>query len=183
MMKDYPGELVKRDEHFFIGRYIEILRNRKYPRAEEFYIYGEQLWDRIKDLPRGFCHGDVYSGNIHKTPDGKLYLLDFDTSCDGFPMYDTTLICDMTKYFHFDERNYDRSKKVLSRFIPEYTKNHPLSQAEMDAFYDLVAIQHFSTQATIMEIFGHDCLNDTELDYQLEWLYRWHEQCESEAGL
>jgi len=33
-----------------------------------------------------------------------------------------------------------------------------------------------------MEIFGHDCLNDTELDYQLEWLYKWREQCESEAG-
>jgi len=183
MMKDYPGELVKRDKHFFIGRYIDILRNREYPRAEEFYTYGEQLWKKIKDLPLGFCHGDMYSGNIHKTPDGKLYLLDFDTSCDGFPMYDTTLICDMTKYFHFDERNYDRSKKVLSRFIPEYTKYHPLSQAEVDAFNYLIAIQHFLTQATVMEIFGHNCLNDSELDYQLEWLYRWREQCESEAGV
>jgi Ser/Thr protein kinase RdoA (MazF antagonist) len=181
MMKDYPGELVKRDKNFYIGRYIEILRNRKYPRVEEFFLYGEQLWDRIKDLPRGFCHGDVYSGNIHKTPDGKLYLLDFDTSCEGFPMYDPALICDMTKYFHFDECNFDRSKKVLSRFIPEYTRYRPLSQADIAAFYALIAVQHFSTQATVMEIFGHDCLNDTELDYQLEWLYRWREQCESEV--
>ena len=134
-------------------------------------------------MPRGFCHGDMYSGNIHKTPDGRLFLLDFDTSCNGFPMYDPTLICDMTKYFHFDEYNFDRSKKVLSRFIPEYTKYHSLNQAEIDAFYDLIAIQHFSTQATVMEIFGHDCLDDTELDYQLEWLYRWREQCESEVRL
>jgi len=181
IMKDYSGELVKRDKHFYIGRYIDILRDKKYPRTEEFYIYSEQLWAKIKDLPRGFCHGDMYSGNIHKTKDGKLYLLDFDTSCDGFPMYDPTLICDMTKYFHFDECNFDRSKKVLSRFIPEYTKYHPLSQAEIDAFYNLIAIQHFSTQATIMAIFGHDCLSDSELDYQLEWLYRWREQCESEV--
>jgi len=183
MMKDYPGEFVKRDKHFYIGRYIDILRNRKYPRAEEFYIYGEHLWEKIKDLPRGFCHGDVYSGNIHKTQDGKLYLLDFDTSCDGFPMYAPTLICDMTKYFHFDECNFNRSKKVLSRFIPEYKKYHPLSQAEIDAFYYLIAVQHFSTQATVMEIFGHDCLNDMELDYQLEWLYKWREQCESKAEI
>jgi len=49
-------------------------------------------------------------------------------------MYDPTLICDMTEYFHFDECNFDKSKKVLSRFIPEYTKYHPLSQAEIDAF-------------------------------------------------
>ena len=183
VMKDYSGELIKRDKHFYIGRYIDILRNRKYPRVEEFFMYGEQLWEKIKGLPRGFCHGDMYSGNIHKTPDGKLYLLDFDTSCDGFPMYDPTLICDMTEYFHFDECNFDRSKQVLSRFIPEYTKHHPLSQAEIDAFNYLFTIQHFSTQATVMEIFGHDCLNDTELDYQLEWLFKWREQCESEAGM
>jgi len=66
VMKNYPGELVKRNKHFYIGRYIDILRNRKYPRAEEFFIYGEQLWDKIKGLPRGFCHGDMYSGNIHR---------------------------------------------------------------------------------------------------------------------
>jgi len=183
VMKDYPCELVKRDKHFYIGRYIDILRNRKYPRTEEFFMYGEQLWGKIEGLPRGFCHGDVYSGNIHKTQDGKLYLLDFDTSCDGFPMYDPTLICDMTKYFHFDECNFDRSKKVLSRFIPEYTRYCPLSQVEIDAFFDLIAVQHFSTQATVMEIFGHDCLNATELDYQLEWLYRWRDQCENEAKI
>lgn len=34
--------------------------------------------------------------NIRKDPDGKLYIHDFDTSCEGFPMYDLTLICDMT---------------------------------------------------------------------------------------
>ena len=71
VMKDYSGKLVKRDKHFYIGRYIDILRNRKYPRAEEIFVYGEQLWEKIKGLPRGFCHGDMYSGNIHKTPDGN----------------------------------------------------------------------------------------------------------------
>ena len=181
IMKDYPGELVKRDKQFFIGRYIDILRNRKYPRAEEFFAYGERLWDNIKELPRGFCHGDMYSGNIHKTSDGRLFLLDFDTSCDGFPMYDPTLICDMTKYFNYDEQNFIKSQNVLQRFIPEYVKHNHLSQPEINAFYDLIAIQHFSTQATVMEIFGHDCLNDSELDYQLDWLYRWREQCEREA--
>jgi Ser/Thr protein kinase RdoA (MazF antagonist) len=181
VMKCYPGDLVKRDKQFYIGRYIDILRNRKYSRAEEFFVYGERLWDNIKDLPRGFCHGDMYSGNIHKTSDGRLFLLDFDTSCDGFPMYDPTLICDMTKYFHYDEQNFMRSKNVLQRFIPEYAKYNHLSQSEINAFYDLIAIQHFSTQATVMEIFGHDCLNDSELDYQLDWLYRWREQCAKEV--
>ena len=177
VMKDYPGDLVKRDKQFFIGRYIDILKRRQYVRVNEFSAYGEALWEKIKDLPRGYCHGDMYRGNILKTPDGGLYALDFDTSCEGFPMYDLTLICDMTEYFDFDERNYDRSNKVLSRFVPEYLKYNPLSQAEINAFQDLIAIQHFTTQATVMEIFGGDCLSDAELDDQLDWLYRWREQC------
>ena len=180
-MKDYPGEFIKRDKHFYIGRYIDILRNRKYPRVEEFFQYGERIWEKIEFLPRGYCHGDMYDGNIRKTPDGKLYIHDFDTSCEGFPMYDVTLICDMTEYFNYDERNLSRSNKMLLRFLPEYKRFSPISQAEIDAFHAFIALQHFSTQATVMEIFGQYCLNDQELDQQLEWLYRWREQCEIEC--
>ena len=52
-----------------------------------------------------------------------------------------------------------------------------MDTAETDAFYDLIAMQHFATQATIFEIYGVDCLSDAELDGQLDWLYRWREQC------
>jgi len=95
-MEEYSGELIKRDKQFYIGRYIGILRKVQYPRIDEYIAYGDDLWEKIRDLPRGYCHGDMYDGNIRKTPDGKLYIHDFDTSCEGFPMYDTTLICDMT---------------------------------------------------------------------------------------
>jgi Ser/Thr protein kinase RdoA (MazF antagonist) len=180
-MKTYPGELVKRDKRFYIGRYTEILQKRQYPRTGEYTAYGDALWNQIKDLPQGYCHGDMYDGNIRKALDGSLYIHDFDTSCIGFPMYDPTLICDMTKYFEYDERNYDRSNKVLSRFLPEYRKFNPLSQAEIDAFHPLIAVQHFSTHATVMECLGFDCLSDADIDNQLNWLYRWREQCGSEA--
>ncbi len=182
-MKIYTGELVQRDKHFYIGRYIEILRKKGYPRIDEYSKYGDDLWDEIKELPRGYCHGDLYEGNIRKGSDGKLYIHDFDTSCEGFPMYDPTLICDMTKYFDFDESNFDRSNKVFSRFLSEYKKYIPLSQAEIDAFHALIAIQHFSTQATVMEIFGIDCIVATDMDNQLEWLYRWRQQCARGTGV
>jgi len=84
VMKDYPGELDKRDKHFFVGTYIDILQKKQYPKADEFQAYGEQLWDKIKGLPRGLCHGDMYSGNIHKAPDGKLYFF----TCAGGAMND-----------------------------------------------------------------------------------------------
>lgn len=176
-MITYPGELVKRDKHFYIGRYIDILQKKGYPRINEYMAYGDALWEKIENLPRGYCHGDMYDGNIRKASDGKLYIHDFDTSCEGFPMYDATLICDVTNYFVFDPCNYDKSNEVLSRFVPEYKKHNALSQMELDAFHDLIAIQHFSTQATVMEIFGIDCIDEEVMDSQLEWLYQWHDQC------
>jgi len=176
VMKAYTGKLVKRDKQFYIGRYIDILRKKQYPRVDEYIAYGDTLWDGIKDLPYGYCHGDMYDGNIRKADNGKLYIHDFDTSCEGFPMYDLALICDMTIYFDFDERNYDRSNEVLSRFMPEYRKYNSLSQAEIEAFHALIALQHFSTQATVMELFGYDCLDETDMDNQLEWLYRWRKK-------
>jgi len=179
IMKEYTGKLVKRGKQFYIGRYIDILRKLQYPRIDEYILYGDDLWEKIKYLPMGYCHGDMYSGNIRKTPDGKLYIHDFDTSCEGFPMYDPTLICDKTKHFEFDERNYDKSNKILERFIPEYRKFNALSQKEINAFHDLIAVQHYSTQATVMEIAGLACIDSTDMDNQLDWLYKWRKQCDN----
>jgi Ser/Thr protein kinase RdoA (MazF antagonist) len=175
-MKNYSGELVKRDKHFFIGRYIDILTKKQYPKTDEFLAYGEALWDKVKDLPRGYCHGDMYVGNIHKTPDGSFYVLDFDTSCDGFPMYDLTLICNKTNYFDFDKRGYEIAREIFSRFLPGYLKYNSISQIEINAFFDFIALYHFALQATIIEMYGLDCVDNAFLDKQLDWLYRWREQ-------
>ena len=183
IMKDYPGELIKRDKYFYIGRYIDILKKKQYPRVDEFSAYGNDLWEKVKDLPRGYCHGDMYVGNVHRTPDGKHYVLDFDTSCEGFPMYDPTLICNKTNYFDFDKRGYGRVKKILLRFLPGYLKYNSLSQAEIDAFFDLIALYHYALQATIIEMCGLDCVDNNFLDKQLDWLYKWREQCGNEIIL
>ncbi|WP_322173835.1 phosphotransferase [Acutalibacter caecimuris] len=166
-----------RDRQFFIGRYVDILRKKGYHRVEEYALYGECLWSKLKTLPMGYCHGDVYCGNLRRAEGGKLYMLDFDTSCKGFPMYDATLICDATEYFRYDEENLARSDRLLERFLPEYGRYSHFTQAEIGAFHALIAMQHFSTQATIVELFGPDCLRDEDIDGQLEWLYRWREQC------
>ena len=179
VMATYPGALVKRDKAFYIGRYIDILRAKAYPKRDAYIAYGDALWNKVKHLPWGYCHGDMYDGNIRRATDSKLYIHDFDTSCHGIAMYDTTLICDVTEYFAFDEKNYARSNEVLARYLPHYRKHHALSQAEIDAFPALVAMQHFSTQATIMEIAGLDCLDETDMDNQLDWLHRWREQTDA----
>lgn len=183
IMQEYPGELVRRDKYYYIDRYIEQMRAKQYDKVEEFVSYGEALWESVKKLPYGYCHGDLYSGNILKTSDGRLYLLDFDTSCEGFPLYDPALICNMTDYFELEEDGYRKSKEVYERFLLEYLKYHSLSEAEIAAFYDVIALYHFALQATIIEIFGLDCVDHAFLDRQLNWLRKWREQCVQNGSL
>lgn len=179
-MKAYPGELIKLDKHYYIDRYIDIMRKKRYDKVDEFIAYGEVLWERVKDLPYGYCHGDMYRGNILKTSDGCLYILDFDTSCEGFPMYDPALICNITDYFELEDDGCIKSKNVYERFLPEYLKYSSLSKEEIESFYDLIALYHFALQATIIEIFGIDCVDNEFLNRQLKWLYKWQEQCTKE---
>ena len=181
IMNDYTGKLSKRDKQFYIGRYIDILHKKQYKKVNEFEKYGESLWNKIKDLPRGYCHGDMYSGNIHKTPTGEFYILDFDTSCEGFAIYDLALICNMTDYFTYDETRFEKTKTVFNRALNEYQKFNSISQAEINSLCNMIAVYHFALQATIIEIHGIDCVDSTFLDNQLQWL--WQDQGNKELWL
>ncbi|MDR1692065.1 MAG: phosphotransferase [Oscillospiraceae bacterium] len=182
-LQSYPGSLVERDKRFYIDRYINILRGSDYPRTDEFSAYGDALWEKVQHLPRGVCHGDLYCGNVRRTPGGALVVHDFDTACVGLLMYDIALFCNQTNYFLLDEKDLERSNTVLSQFLPEYTKYRPVSEAERNAFHALIALQHFATQATIMELYGYSCLSGAALDNQLDWLTRWRNLCEWDKHL
>ena len=173
LMNDYPGELIRRDKHYYISKYVDILRGRNYPKAEQFAELGDALWARVKDLPRGACHGDLYRGNVLKTPEGKFYILDFDTFCDGVQLYDAALFCNMTDYFKFKQGGYAKTRRAFEQFLPAYLHCHALEQADFAALCGLIAVYHFALQATIIAIFGPDCVDDQFFDRQLDWLYRW----------
>lgn len=182
IMQGYTGKLVVRDKYFFIDRYIEILRKKRYPKADAFSEYGNALWEKVKDLPRGYCHCDLYRGNVLKAKDGSLYILDFDTSCNAFPIYDVVLFCNETDFFEYKYEAYQKTKETLMRFLTGYLSCNTLSKAEIESFLDLLAVYHFQVQATIMEIYGLDCVNNEFLDQQLDWLLRWQKQCEQESS-
>lgn len=184
IMEGYNGKLAVRDKHFFIDRYIDILRLKKYPECKlaEFIEYGDMLWNKVKDLPRGFCHGDLHRGNLIYTPSDELYLLDFDTSCNSFPVYDIMVMCDATDYFNYKLDGYDKAAQIFERFLSGYTKYRTLTSAELIAFYDLIAVRHYHLQATIIEIYGLDCVDEAFIDRQLDWLRKWREQCDSKCA-
>ncbi|MEA4823976.1 MAG: phosphotransferase [Clostridiaceae bacterium] len=173
LMGAYPGTLVPRDKPFFIDRYVEIMKRVAYPGEEAFRTLGATLWDRVKDLPRGYCHGDLYDGNIYKADDGRLLVVDFDTSCYAFPVYDVVLFCNRTHYFEFDPKGRQRTQRRLKRFLKGYLSHASLTKAAIDAFNDLLAVYHFQLQATIFQTFG-DSPNMAEFfDKQYTWLTRW----------
>lgn len=180
VMKQYKGDLPEHNKKFFIDRYINILNKKNYDinKIQMFREYGDILWKKVENLPKGFSHGDLHRGNLLKTPSGKYYVLDFDTSCNAFPIYDIMIMCNSTNYFEFDEKGYQKSKRTYESFLNGYTKYCTLNDSEIKAFYDFIGIYHYQLQATIIEIYGLDCVDKRFLDRQLDWLMRWREQCE-----
>ncbi len=175
LMEEYPSELVYRDKEFFIGRYIEFLRKKKYPRIKEYEELGERLWDKVKNLPQGNCHGDLHKGNLLQNEDGKIYLVDFDTACKAPVMFDVMVMCDMTDYFNLKQEDIELTKVVYREFLSRYVGYHKLSREEILSFPYWVAIRHFQLQATILEIYGVDCIDAGFIDGQLYWLNKWQE--------
>ena len=175
LMEEYPSELVYRDKEFFIGRYIEFLRKKKYPRIKEYEELGERLWDKVNNLPQGNCHGDLHRGNLLQNADGKIYLVDFDTACKAPVMFDVMVMCDMTDYFNLKQEDIELTKVVYREFLSGYVGYHKLSREEILSFPYWVAIRHFQLQATILEIYGVDCIDEGFIDGQLYWLNKWQE--------
>ena len=175
LMEEYPSELVYRDKEFFIGRYIEFLRKKNYPRIKEYEELGERLWDKVKNLPRGNCHGDLHRGNLLQNADGTIYLLDFDTACCAPLMFDVMVMCDMTDYFNLKQKDIELTKEVYREFLSGYAGYHKLSREEILSFPYWIAIRHFQLQATILEIYGMDCIDEGFIDGQLYWLNKWQE--------
>lgn len=183
VMEKYTGPLKIQDKYFFIDRYVKILAGKNHPLTQEYRALGDRLWEKVKNLPRGYCHCDLYRGNILKDRAGKLYVLDFDTSCNAFPMYDITLFCNETDYFAYSDEGFQKSQIWLRRFLEGYSKYRTLTEEEIDAFYVLHAVYHFQLQATIVEIYGVDCNEADFEDRQMDWMRRWLAKAKEEAGI
>ena len=179
-MKDYQGELKYRDKYFFIDRYVNILKNKNHKLSDDYELLGEKLWHKTENIPRGYCHCDLYPGNILKSKDGQLYVLDFDTSCNAFPIFDITLFCGEIDYFEYSEEGFEKSKEQLDLFMEGYQKYRTLTKEEIESFYFFEAINHFQLQATIVEIYGVDCNEDDFEEKQLDWIRRWLQRAKKE---
>lgn len=174
-MRAYPHALVEHGREFFIDRYLQVLRQKQVdePTIRAYTAIGNALWEKVKDLPRGFCHGDLYAGNFLIQPDGGVALLDFDTACRAYPSFDIMVACDATDYFRYEPDAMPLSLDRLRAFLAGYRQYMPYSQQEEDAFCAWVGIRHFQLQATIAQAFGLDSFGGDLIAGQLKWLNSW----------
>lgn len=168
--------LVPREADYYLGRYLRQLQALNRPEYAAFASMADTLWDSVKHLPRGFCHGDLYCGNVYGTP-GSLYLLDFDTVGRGFPIYDAVLYCNATDYFTFRPEGREETRALWERFLPAYRRECPVSPGEEAALEPLIGIYHYQCQATILSLYGLDCVPPAFFARQLDWLQKWEAQC------
>lgn len=173
LLSNYGENLENRNAQFFIGRYLDILQKKNYPYLSEYKALGEKLWDHVKQCPVGVCHGDLHRGNLLETAGGEIYFTDFDTICVAPLMFDVMVMCDMTDYFCLTPSGIETTQAVYAKFMEGYLKSHELTSEEKESFYAWVAIRHFQLQATIVEIYGLDCIDEKFIDMQLEWLNEW----------
>ena len=179
LMERCPVKPISHGKGFFIGRYLEFLSKKNYPRLSEYKELGERLWEKVANLPQGNCHGDLHRGNLIQNAAGKIYLVDFDTVCRAPLMFDIMVMCDMTDYFNLKPEDINITEEVYRKFLTGYEKYHTLSSVEINSFYDWVAIRHFQLQATILEIYGIDCIDENFINYQLYWLNKWQEMTDN----
>ncbi len=179
-MSDYTGHLSIRKKQFFILRYLDILKRKGYSHNNyiKYKEYGDLLWNRVAKLTSAYVHGDLHRGNLLKSTDGKIYVIDFDSSSIAPVVFDIMVMCDMTDYFEFNKQGLLSSINALHEFLAGYRNVCAILDNEVETFLDWIAIRHFQLQATIVEIHGADCIDEQFIDKQLDWLQQWLNQVE-----
>lgn len=178
LMKNFEDRLLSRDKRYYIDRFTSLLRRDSYDEKKviELEQYGEVLWNSIQKLPIGFCHGDIHTGNMIRTPNKDYVILDWDMAARSHSVIDVSIMCDATDFNTFAERSYDDTSRMLEIFNTGYSKERSLSDEEVYALYDFIAIRHYDLIATIVITNQENIMHDF-IDEQFDWLMRWSALC------
>ena len=179
LMTGYPHKLTKRTKIEYIEDYVSIMRELDYQSNKilELEHYGNELWERITKLPKGFCHGDLHTGNMIKNSRGDYVLLDFDEASGDYPSMDVAYMSDDTNFNRFYESMYDKSMRLYDRFYSGYSKVRSLSDNEFHAVFDFIAIRHFQIISRIVRCQGLQSISKEFCEEQYGWLTKWKELC------
>jgi len=134
----------KLDDRLFLDQSIEILENYHSfnPHFDLHFLKDvvkelkEQIQAKAKSWNWGLCHGDIYTGNIHRRNDGNLTIYDFDFCGYGWRAYDVSpflgMFGDGTR-----EEVVDKRKRQLDYFLRGYKNAGGLSDSEIEAVFKI----------------------------------------------
>lgn len=168
-----------RGKEFYIDRYISILYDLDYQsgRIDELADYGLELWASMERLPAGFCHGDLHTGNMRQSGLDEYVLFDLDAASNTCSLIDVATLCDCSDFNRFDAAAYSQTMRMFERFNQDYRAEREISDGEIAAMFDFIAIRHYELIATITRCQGLDHLSRAFLDEQYEWLMNWRNLC------
>ena len=180
LMEKCPHSLVRRTKGQYVDDYIAVMNELDYAQARiaELAEYGDELWTRLRRLPRGFCHGDMHTGNMLQAGTGTYVLFDFDEASGDYPIVDVAYLSDNTDLNRFDDRAYDSTMRMFERFYRGYSRQRSVGDAEVRAVFDIVAIRHYTILGRIILRQGSQDISREFLDEQYEWLLNWRNLCE-----
>ena len=132
------------DDRLFLDRSIEILTNyHKFnPQVELSFLQDvveelkEQIQAKASSWNWGLCHGDIYTGNIHKRNDGHLSIFDFDFCGYGWRAYDVSPFLGNFST-GVSEDALDKRETRLEFFLRGYQNASSLSDSETEAVYKI----------------------------------------------
>lgn len=179
LMVGYPHKLTNRTKIEYIDDYFSIMRELDFQSEKilELEQYGNELWERITKLPKGFCHGDLHTGNMIRNSRGDYVLLDFDEASGDYPSMDVAYMSDDTNFNQFHESMYDKCMRLYERFYSGYSRVRTLSDNEFYAVFDFIAIRHFQIISRIVRCQELQCISKEFCEEQYGWLMKWNEIC------
>lgn len=179
LMQGYPDELIHRTKTDYIGDYLSIMRELDCASESVAALeqYGNELWSRMSDLPRHFCHGDLHTGNMLRDSRGQYVLMDFDDASGDYPAMDVAYMSDNTHFNKFHESMYDDTRRLFEQFYSGYSKVRTLSDKECSAVFDFIAVRHYQIISRIVRCQGLQSVSKAFCDEQYGWLMKWRELC------
>ncbi|MEK3761122.1 phosphotransferase [Paenibacillus sp. FSL P4-0338] len=180
LMQNYPVEqLIMRTKDEYIDDYLSIMSELDCDSnsMSDLEQYGNELWGRMSKLPRGFCHGDLHTGNIIRNRHGQYVFMDFDDASGDYPGMDVAYMSDATHFNQYHDSMYDATQRLFERFYTGYSKVRTLSDIEIYAIFDFIAVRHYQIISRIVRCQGLQSVTKEFCDVQYGWLMRWQEIC------
>jgi len=177
LMDEYPGALIRKGKARYIDDFIFALRRDGYDpgKIRDLEEYGNELWAAVDALPPGFCHGDMHTGNTAYRG-GVFTWMDFDRASLSRSVVDVGWLADGTDFNNFDDGAFDRSRRLLDALYEGYSKERPMTDAEIAAVLPSVAIIHYDLFGEFLNAWG-ETARTASIDEQHDWLMRWREAC------